>query len=165
MNRYFIIGLLITVIVWVLYNTLTKPKQIHNLQTIEQVNDNGTIMTIYKSGGIMGMVFRLEVYDDYTYKMFSHDKLVYQDKLDANQINSVNYFIKNGSSFKELSQKLGGCDFLHHVIVINGQTISMDSLDEPTRHEEIKTNCNQLDKLMDWSRDKKDIEMDWTNNH
>ena len=62
-----IIQILLILCVYYLYRTFSQPD-------ITQGSD--VILSAFKKGGIMGMIYRLEIYGNNSYKLFDHDKMI-----------------------------------------------------------------------------------------
>jgi len=119
----------IIILCFVLFLILVFYKDtIQNSETLKINPSTNPIITYHKSGGIVGYLIRLEIYPDYTYKLFSHDKLVKIDKLNLVARASVSEILKNYLILEKIPKnKIDGNDYLYHSIDVNGRHFSLDA--------------------------------------
>jgi len=83
------------------------------------------ILKYYKSGGMRGMSFRIEFYDNNTYKLFSYDELKSEDYLNDKQYMSVKFFRDNIADMQnEYCTSEGIADCFQRNIITGCKSIS-----------------------------------------
>ena len=123
-----------------------------NANNIVKTPKGTPILTAYKSGGFVGMVYRVEIYNDKTYRFFDHDKVKESGTIDNKTNESVNYLIQKFPQLNEKYCETEGYDLIHYSLQIGDKQISLGSFDtqENCLPQDIEDNFNQIDKLMQW---------------
>jgi len=135
---YVIISCLILCLIFIFWKD-TVPKTEIN---IKQFTSTDPIITYYKSGGIAGYVIRLEIYNNHTYKLFDHDKLVKTENVDTKTGVAISEILKNYSVLEQIPKtNIDGTDYLYHIIKVDGQSFSLDV-------DSFDPNRNVYDKLV-----------------
>ena len=90
------------------------------------------IVTYRESGGIMGMVKKVEIYSDNSYKIFERDDMIGSGNLNQSQIKITNELVKNKNSFEtDYSEKNSGCcDRFYYSIQILDTEIELGVLSD-----------------------------------
>lgn len=88
------------------------------------------IVTYRQSGGIMGMIKKVEIYSDNSYKIFERDDMIGSGDLNQSQIKITNELVKNKNSFEtDYSEENSGCcDRFYYSIKIMGKEIKLGVL-------------------------------------
>ncbi len=106
------------------------------------------IITYYKFGGIVGHDIQLQIYQDNTYKLFSHDKLIKTDTLDLTFNEPISEILNNYHILNNIPKRTtDGNDYLYYSIDVNGQNFSLDTYN--SNNEEYKQLISQNKKLFD----------------
>lgn len=87
-----------------------------------------SIMSIILTGGIMGMNKKLEIFNDFNYKLIDKSKKIEnKGKLNKQQISAVNYVINNAHLLKNLySSEIRGSDFFYTSIQLDGNNFNIN---------------------------------------
>lgn len=133
--------------IYLLYNFNNK-----RIENIFNVNNDGLVLILFKSGGIAGMIYRLEIYANKTYKLYDHDKLKESGIIDDVMSENVKQLIK---IFPELNDKyceFKGFDGINHSLQIGDKIIDLGVLNafEKCLPANVNTSIKELDKLMMW---------------
>lgn len=116
-------------------------------------DNQNLILIIYKSGGIMGMIYHMEIYSDRTYRLFDHDKVKRQGKLDSDIFKSAIYLVKKFPELKDKYCETDGNDMIYHGMKVGNRSVSLGTLNssfEKCLPDDIMDNYDKLDKLMVW---------------
>ena len=126
-------------------------------------NNENLMITIWKSGGIMGMIYRMEIYNDGTYTLFDDGKVKRQGKLNSEEMKSAVYLVKKFPELKASYCDEEGNDMLYHGMKVGNKEVSLGTLGplikEILQEKVISEKCLpdgimdsylQLDKLMQW---------------
>ncbi|AYV82273.1 MAG: hypothetical protein Homavirus23_4 [Homavirus sp.] len=153
--------ILLLVVICLLYFIYTKYLQIEkyttdNITNIENTEspinmDTQPILTYYKSGGIQGYTFRLEFFNDKTYKLFEFgDELVKKGVVDDNKFKTVLYLIDKMPSIKYTENKVDGFDLMYESLESRTTSISLTNgvYIYPTIPDEFIRNVNIIDKII-----------------
>jgi hypothetical protein len=136
--------LILFVVIYFLYNF--NGKQMENILSM----NNGLVLVLFKSGGIAGMMYRLEVYHDRTYNLYDHDKLKESGIIDDRMSENVKQLIK---IFPELNDKyceFKGFDGIDRKLRIGDKVIDLGVLNafEKCLPINVDQNIRELDKLI-----------------
>jgi len=91
---------------------------------------NPIILTYYKSGGIMGIIFRLELYQNGTYKLYSHNILKKHHKINTTQFPQIIKLIDSINTLQDRYCDQYGYDLLIRILEINNKRIDLGSFDK-----------------------------------
>jgi hypothetical protein len=155
MNTTLIFILLGLIVLFLLYKWMNSVDDNSNTDRPIIPKNNTPILSAHKSGGIMGMIYLLYVYPDYTYMVYdkSNDKVKYKGILNEVQRNSVDYLIKVAPDLKtNYGDNQRVCDGLYTGITVGNKEISFGAISR-SLPVEVEKNFNNLDKLMKYSKD------------
>lgn len=153
----YIIPILIVIsIISIIYFFYYQNNQIVNnipINSTTEQHSNKLMMTVYKSGGIMGMVYRMEIDNDKSYRLFDHDKLKKEGKLDATTMNSAIYLVDKFPQLNNSYCEFDGFDGIFHTLNIGNRNVSLGTLSNSTDKclpDDIYHNYDNINKMMAW---------------
>ena len=147
-----IIGIIIVIILVVIYFLYTKSNK-SKKSKVEALTNDGTfninnkrqpILTVFKTGGIMGMIYRVEIYDDKSYILFDKNQVQAIGQIDAETDNSVNYILKKFPKLKNDYCVPEGYDIIYISLQVKNKTVNLGHCVP----QDIAEHFEKLDKLM-----------------
>jgi len=130
------IGIIIVIILVVIYFLYTRYRKSNKSNKVEAITNDGTfninnkrkpILTAFKTGGIMGMIYKVEIYDDKTYIFYDKDQVQAIGHVDAETDNSVNYILKKFPKLKNDYCVPEGYDIIYLSLQSNDKTVHLGS--------------------------------------
>lgn len=85
------------------------------------------ILTITKNGGIAGLSYRLDIYDNRNYVLFSRGKEIRKGIMDNDKYTSARYLIVQVPIMKNEYCKVDGFDMIYYGLEHNGKIINFGS--------------------------------------
>lgn len=151
--------LIILVIIIIIIVLIFKWRPIEQLSPISNLwrsNEHLTprsdlpILTIFKSGGFVGMVYELRVYDDKTYELYDHGKLKTVGRLNEMESRSVDYLISVFPTLNDSYCEVKGYDMITHGLKVGDRYVSFGTMntDDQCMSQEIEKQFAQLSDLM-----------------
>ena len=140
-----IVIFILSFIFWLFY-----PYSLYDNMSENNIKSNDLILTATKTGSIAGLLYKLEIYKNGTYKLYNHGELQKTGTIDGKTNNSIKYLINKFPELEDEYCKFDGTDGLYYGLKIGNQEISLGVPDrsEKCLPDDINDNFRQLDKLM-----------------
>jgi hypothetical protein len=109
------------------------------------------ILTTFKSGGFVGMVYELRIYNDRTYELLDHGKLKKVGRLNDVENRSVDYLISVFPTLRDGYCEVKGFDMITYGLQIDDRYVNFGTMnvnDDQCISDEIEKQFNELSKLM-----------------
>lgn len=102
---------------------------------------NGPILIITKNGGIAGLSYKLNIYDDKTYVLFSRGKDVKKGIIDNDKYENAKYLINQLPFMKDSYCKVDGVDMIYYGLESSSKIINLGSPE--TKKDCLPTDINK----------------------
>lgn len=146
----FSLGLIIIIVLIILLILYLFNNTQNGIQNNNVLINNTDILQYYKTGGIMGMMYHIDFYNNGTYSVFDHDKIIFEDNLNEREKHAVLFFRNNLYQMPNNFCKPPAIvnDGLNISMKMNGRSVLFNEEDNCPLPAVIKQNLKVIDNLI-----------------
>lgn len=107
------------------------------------------VLSYYKSGGIAGMIYRIDINSNKTYKLFDKDELMKTGVLTEQQYGALHYLLGNHNKFDQEYCHATGNDIIYHKLRVYDKEINLGTFDKKCLPGDLYNSVRIIDNIID----------------